>query len=104
MTKKFGGKIENWQLHRLSPSIKQLKKYRPELNIKVDRLMRFTGTVVEDPTGRFAPGFHMRSSLILDLDEKTGVCETENTMYILVGEEGGDVFPDLGDGVMKIQY
>lgn len=100
--KKFGGIIKNWQTHTLSTDIETARKTRPEL--KEDKVMVFTGTVVEDPTGRFQPGWHMRSSVIVHLDRENGVCETLNTIYHLEGEEGGDVFDDMGKGVLSIFY
>jgi len=98
--KKNGGIIKNWQLHHLSLSKKQIEKAYPGKNAKP---MIFTGTVAHDPTGRWKNGYHMRSSLITLIDRKEGVIETINTIY-KVRDEGNDVLPDMGDGVLGIFY
>ncbi len=103
--KKDGGTIEFWQTHTLADSpeaLKMAKEMNPEFDM--DAVKVFTGNVVIDPTGRWEPGFHMRSSLILNYDKETGRCETANTIYHLIGEEGGDTFPDMGPAVMNIYY
>lgn len=104
MHKKDGGIIENWQMHTMASDDEALAKAKeawPDFNMDVVAV--FTGTVKEDPTGRWQPGYHMRSTLILNLDRETGVCETQNTMYKLENE-GGDIFGDLGTGVMRLFY
>lgn len=101
--KKEGGPITNWQLHRLTLNDKQkrrLKKEFPEIKIEP---MVFTGTVVEDKAGRWLPGFHMRSTLIVSIDRKKGVIETVNTVY-KVQNEGNDIIPDMGNAVLGIFY
>jgi len=102
--KKDGGTIVNWQLHTMSKDPDVLEKAK-EMNpgFEMDVVAVFTGTVKDDPTGRWQPGYHMRSTLILKFDRKTGMCETQNTMYKLE-DEGGDIFDDLGTGVMGIFY
>ncbi len=105
-TKKFGGTIANWQIHTLigddnQELIMQAKEQYPE--ITTDTVMCFTGTVVDDPTGRWEPGFHMRSSTICNLDRENGIIETFNTIY-KVKDEGGDIFDDLGIGIKRIHY
>jgi hypothetical protein len=106
MIKKKGGTIKDWQLHTLAdvddPLMEKYKEAYPEMT--EDKAMVFTGTVVDDPTCRWQPGFHMRSSLIMTLDRETGIVETQNTVYTLEGEEGGDMFEDLGRGVLNIFY
>jgi len=101
ITKKDGGILKNWQTHTLSVPLDKLRELRPD--VKEDKAMVLTGTVVEDPTGRWQPGFHMRSSLIIELDRESGMCETDNTIYRLQGTEGGDM-GDLGDMVLSIFY
>ncbi len=103
--KKDGGIIENWQLHTIASDDKALEMAR-ETNpgFNMDVVAVFTGTVKEDPTGRWDVGWHMRSTLILNLDRETGICETQNTTYKLEGEEGGDVVGDMGKNVMSIFY
>jgi len=103
--KKDGGIIEKWQFHRISEDDSQLEYVRSiEPDFNMDSAMVFTGTIVEDPTGRWEVGFHMRSSLILNFDKETGIVETRNTIYKLLGEEGGDIFGDLGANVAAIFY
>ena len=103
--KKDGGTIKNWQMHIASDKPKDLVKAK-ELNpdFEMDKVMVFTGTVVDDPTGRWLPGYHMRSTLVLKHDVETGIVETQNTIYKLEGEEGGDVLNDMGAAVMNIYY
>ena len=99
--KKDGGIISHWELHTLSTpaSVARERGY----DVQTDKCYVLTGTVVEDPTGRWQPGFHMRSSVICAMDLDQGYIETQNTFYKLQGERG-DVFPDLGDGVGSITY
>ncbi len=103
--KKDGGIIKNWQMHTVSDNPETLTKAK-EINpdFEMNAVMVFTGTVVEDPTGRWEEGYHMRSSLILKFDKQTSIVETQNTIYKLEGEQGGDIFGDLGVSVMKIFY
>ena len=98
--KKDGGIIKNWQLHHLTFSKELIEKAYPGKNLHP---MVFTGTIIADPTGRWHPGDHMRSSLIVSIDRKKGIIETLNTVYE-VRHEGGDIFPDIGDDILKISY
>lgn len=86
--KKQGATIENWQFHYLYPTMEQAQKRG--MDIQIDEVLMFTGTVVVDPSGKFQPDHHMRSSIICKYDPETGICETQNTVYVLLGEEGGD--------------
>jgi len=108
MEKKDGGNISHWQLHHLEVPENQIEEFWnhfPELKEDKIKPIIFTGSVVDDPTGRWKPGFHMRSSYIISFDRKTGIVETLNTMYKLdMKTEGMDTFPDLGNGVLKIFY
>jgi len=97
--KKDGGKITKWFLHTLSVSMDVIREQRPD--IKTDKPYILTGYVVDDPTGRWQPGWHMRSSLVVEYDATTGRVETGNTIYHVVGESVGD---DLGDTVLSIFY
>ena len=104
--KKDGGVIKNWQIHTLSISEEKMKEFYPEV---IGKPRLFTGTVVFDPTGRWQPGYHMRSSLIVDLvdvDENTKSAETINTVYTLEGPEGDPAVgnKDLGDLAARITY
>ena len=99
--KKFGGIIKDWQIHKLSFTEKQIDKIYPGQKAKP---MIITGTVAEDPLGRWQSGYHMKTSLVVKLDRKNNTVETLNTIYKLTGEEGKDVLPDLGDNVMNVFY
>ena len=101
MKKKYGGVITNWQVHNLTFTKKQLEQVHPG---KKTKPMVITGTITEDPTGRFEVGHHVRTSLVVKLDRKKGRVETLNTVYDLRGEEGKDVLPDLKNGVLQIFY
>ncbi len=103
--KKDGGVITNWQTHTIASDNEALEKAKEiNPNFEMDKVAVFTGTVKTDPTGRWQPGYHMRSTLILKFNRETGICETQNTMYKLEGEEGGDIFGDMGISVMGIHY
>ena len=108
MIKKKGGTIKNWQTHTLAEADDEhMEKYKavfPEMT--ESKAMVFTGTVVDDPTGRWEPGFHMRSSMIMTLDRETGIVETQNTVYTLEGDEGGDPYfsEDAGKAVLGLFY
>ncbi len=99
--KKDGGIISHWELHTLSFTPEKANEMGYE--VYTDKVYVMTGTVVSDPTGRWLPGYHMKSSVISKMDLEEGVVETQNTFYKLEGERG-DVFPDLGDGVGSIFY
>jgi len=99
--KKFGGIIENWQIHNLSLTEEQINKAYPGQKAKP---MIISGTVIEDPIGRWKPGNHMRTSLIVNLDKKEGTVETLNTIYKLTGKEGKDVLPNLGNAILNVFY
>jgi len=101
MEKRDGGTIKNWQVHNLSFTKKQLEAVYPGMNLKPQVV---TGTVVHDPAGRWEPGHHMRSSLIVQIDRKNKILETKNTIYKLAGKEGTDMFKDSGDAVLKLFY
>lgn len=97
--KKDGGKLTGWQFHTLSVSVEKAKELGVDVN--TDKVMKMSATVVEDPTGRWQPGFHMTSSIIINFDEENMIVETRNTIYQLVGE-AGDCLPDLGDAIIHI--
>jgi hypothetical protein len=99
--KKVGGTIKDWQIHNLSVSNITLEVAYPGENAKP---MIISGTVVDDPLGRWVPGDHMRTSLVCKLDRENGTVETLNTIYKLSGEEGKDVLPDLGNKILNIFY
>jgi len=108
MEKKDGGNISHWQLHHLEvpeEHMEEFYKHFPMLKENNMKPIMFTGIVVDDPTGRWHPGYHMRSTYIVNFDRETGIIETLNTMYKLdMKTEGMDTFKDLGNGVLKIFY
>lgn len=105
--KKDGGKISHWQIHNLTLDegmLEQLKAAKPDVILEPNPMM-ITGSIVEDPTGRWEPGFHFRSTLICNIDRENHTIESENTIYHYDPEtEGQDTFKDLGNGVLKIFY
>jgi hypothetical protein len=105
--KKDGGHIKNWQLHTLiykKAHLKLLKTLYPEAICKPSPLI-VTGTIVDDPTGRWVPGYHFRSSLISKIDRKKNTIETINTIYHFDPKtEGMDGMPDINNKVLDIFY
>ncbi len=105
MDKKDGGKIEKWQIHHLQIPEGGEEKFKEVFPNIIFQPIVFTGTVVNEPTGRWKPGDHMRSSYIVSFDKKTGIVETLNTIYKLdMDTEGLDIVPDLGNGVLNLFY
>ena len=108
--KRDGGVIRGWQLHNLTFTKERMAEAEKLYGQKVLPLI-FTGTVKIDHSGRFKPGNHMRSSLIVRMDKVLGklsdgiyLVETLNTLYVLEGPGDSDVLPDLGNGVLSIFY
>lgn len=103
--KKNGGKIINWQIHNITVLKEQEERFLKTFpGVSMPPIL-FTGTVSDDPTGRWRPGFHMRSTYMVSFDRDTGIFETLNTMYKLdMKTEGKDVISDLGNDVLKIFY
>jgi hypothetical protein len=99
--KKANKTIKNWQIHTLSFTQEDINKVYPGENLQP---LIVTGTVVEDKSGKFKPGYHMRSSLIKKIDREKKEIETKNTVYKLEGKEGTDIFPNLEDAVLNIFY
>jgi len=106
MDKKDGGKIKNWQLHHLKYDESLREEFETiEPRVDFDNIMMVTGTVVNEPTGRWKPGNHFRSSMIINIDREENIIETLNTIYHFDPEtEGQDRMPDLGNGVLGIFY
>ena len=94
--------IRDWQVHHLKLTKEQLKSLRK--TYPRAKPLIITGSVVNDKKGRWSPGFHMRSSIVVDLDRKKGIAKTSNSIYKLTGKEGNDVVPDLGNGVLGLFY
>jgi len=113
MEKKDGGNISHWQLHHLKYA-DSLREQFEELapHIDFDNIMMVTGTVVDEPTGRWEPGYHFRSSMIVNVDREKNTIETENTIYHFDPDtEGQDTIfdiktgnKDLGNGILNIFY
>ena len=105
-TAKYGGTISLWQLHTLSVPVEIA--HDNGIQVNTDNCYILSGTVVTDPTGRWEPGFHMRSSIILNIeynDDNTMTIETQNTIYDVIGPEGDPVLGgDIGDNIIKIFY
>ena len=102
--KKDGGVLTGWQLHNVSDDVERVNQ-RYDIHIKTDKVYILTGTVKEDPTGRWLPGYHMRSSVVIDIDRETGIVETKNTIYKVEGEEGEHVLPgNMGPAVLGLFY
>ncbi len=100
----FRGTITAWQLHHLSISQEKLDELSASLKQEKMLPLIITGTVLNDPSGRMVPGWHMRTSPLTMLNEDDGYCESRNSIYRLDGDNGNDVMPDLGDGVLSIFY
>jgi len=103
--------VDNWQIHTLSTKQEIIDKVYSGENATPQV---FTGTVVEDPTGKYRIGNHMRSSLIVKYDKEKGTIETLNTRYKVLtegdsvteslGSLTGKDSKDIGDAVMGIFY
>ena len=103
--KKDGGNIKNWQLHHITLTEVEAKLFTKHFPDAIINPIVFTGTVVDDQTGRWQPGYHMRSTYIVSFNRITGIFESLNTIYKLDMEtEGMDTMPDLGRDVLKIFY
>ena len=90
----------NWQTHRLTLEDETLRKVKEE----GCQPIIVTGTIVEDPTGKFRPGWHFRSTLVKEIDRENGILVTRTKTYKLEGEEGTDIVPDLGNNVLSLFY
>lgn len=104
--KKEGGRLTNWQFHTIFEDVEKANEHLAKEGrgpITTDKVYKLSATVVEDYLGRWQPGDHMRTSLVLSYDKETGRLETENTVYYLEGEPE-DVLPDLGRGIDSIFY
>jgi hypothetical protein len=113
MDKKNGGDISHWQLHHLKYDESLREQFeQAEPRVDFSNIMMVTGTVVDDPTGRWEPGHHFRSSMIINVDREKNIIETLNTIYHFDPEtEGQDsIFDietgnkDLGNKVLNIFY
>lgn len=96
--------VTGWQLHTISKDVNVIKELMPDIKFTVNKTMVMTGTVVDEPTGRWKPGNHMRTSVIVSIKED--MIETLNTRYQVIGPEGDPAlgFNDLGPTVMRLYY
>ena len=93
--------VNQWQIHNLDMNEGELI----ELEKLEAKPMVFTATVVDDPTGKWKPGYHMRSTLIKEWDKDTGIVKTMTKTYKLEGEGGDPVTGnDWGNRVLGIFY
>lgn len=99
-SKKDGGIIENWTLNTLSFKPEQVRERG--FDIKTDKVYILSGYIKEDPTGRFLPGWHFKSSVVLDVDFENGIVETANTIYHVEGKCNWGA--DLGNLILKVFY
>ena len=113
MEKKNGGKISHWQLHHLKYDNSLRETFEAhEPRVDFNNIMIVTGTVVVDPTERWNPGDHFRSSMIINVDRQKNIIETLNTIYHFDPDtEGQDTIfdvetgsKDLGNKVLNIFY
>lgn len=104
--KKDGGLIRNWQLHRITVPKKGRSQFKSVFpTVDINNVLVVTGTVVNEPTGRWNPGDHFRSTYIVKLDRKNKTIETCNTIYHFdPNTEKQDSMPDLGNNVLNIFY
>lgn len=101
--KKDGGILTGWQFHTMTDDMEAARRIRPDLDFTTDKIYKMSATVVKDNLGRWNPGDHMRSSLVVSIDMENMIVETENTLYHLEGEPG-DVLPDIGAAINNIYY
>lgn len=87
MKKKQGGTIKNWEVHELNFTKDMIESVYPGEHLTNEII---SGEVVDDPTGRWASGFHMKTSLLVSIDRKNGTAESRNTYYKLQGKESID--------------
>lgn len=101
--KKDGGTIMQWQLHTTSVPVE--RAHKKGIDVKTDKCYILSGTVVHDPNGRWVPGDHMKSSLVVDIDFEKGYAETRNSTYRLDGPQGDPILGgDLGDTIFAVFY
>ena len=81
--KKDGGTIINWELHELSVPVQMADELGYE--IQTENVFILTGIIKNDPTGRWGPGWYIRSSIVTAYDLNVGWVETQNTFYKIEG-------------------
>ena len=107
MTKKFGGTIKNWQLHTVvKGDTEQFDLLKEEFGDELmeDNMYVFTGTVVEDPLGRWEVDWNMKSSYVMNVDRDAGIIETMNTIYKVEDEGNSYIDGDAGPAVALISF
>lgn len=107
--KPYRGILNNWQVHHLDFKREDVIALYPEME-DIKEFIVITGTITDDPTGKYKDGHHYRSSLVVDLDRDGHHLETLNSLLHL-GEEGGDVVcnpitgeKDMGNDVLNLFY
>ena len=93
--------IKNWQQHTINIAEHLIREQFPDC--RLDQVLIFTGTVINDESGRYDVGWHCKTSPAINYDRENGIVETRGSIYVLEGPSG-DKFPDLGAGVLKIFY
>lgn len=95
------GYLNSWQLHHLDLTDDELAQLSEEFGEPVLPLV-ITGSASGDAI-RQNGGMRIRTSPLTKYEpgigEKQGVCETARSVYVLCGQNGYDVVPDLGNAV-----
>ncbi len=104
--KKFGGTITNWCLQVIAESgtvNHQILKEQYN-DIQTDNIYIFTGTVKDDPTGRWQRGDSIRSSVIIRIHRDLNIIETANTLYRVEIEDDSFTGGDIGELAINIRF
>ncbi|MCP3899143.1 MAG: hypothetical protein GY707_05370 [Desulfobacteraceae bacterium] len=111
--------LNKWQLHTIANDATEIFKtkvyYQKEFNtdITTDNIYALTGNVLDDSTGYYKPGEHLRSNIITSIKEQKDkygetrfIFETKASIYLVYGEQGDTHLKggDWGKNVMKIFY
>ncbi len=102
--KVFRGTVCNYQIHHLSIPQEKLDEACKQWGYERVLPLVITGTIKGDTSGLRPDGHHVRTSPLTLLNEEGKYFETRNSIYMLEGENGTDMVPDLGDGVFFIYY
>ena len=78
------GTLENWCIHIIQFSDKALATLKQVYPGAIPMVV--TGSVVEDRSGRFDSGSPLRTSWVMYADPNTKVIQTQNSVYMLLGE------------------
>ncbi|MBB3231929.1 DUF6957 family protein [Halomonas stenophila] len=79
---------ETWDHNRIKQKASVVRAWEIVNVIDADIPMKFlfSDEVVSDYKGRFAPGDYVFTSLIINIDEETGLVQTGNSLYCLSGD------------------